>query len=106
MLACSPRPALTVRPQGAVSGPPPLGGPGLGPRPGAGRPNATERTTALRFGAHHLRLDFIALWLTAACHLCLDAPQPVPAQAPLQRPHLPVAVALRIMGHQALHQRP
>ena len=53
-----------------------------------------------------LRLDFIALRLTAACHLRLDAPQPVPAQTPLQRPHLPVAVALRIMGHQPLHQRP
>ena len=34
-------------------------------------PNATERSAALRFGAHHLRLDFIALRLTAACHLRL-----------------------------------
>lgn len=94
------------RPQGSVSGPPPLGGPGLGPRPGAGRPNRTDRTGALQFGASPLRPDFIALRLTAAAHLRLDAPQPVPAQTPLQRPHLPVAVALRIMGHQALHQRP
>ena len=95
-----------LRPQGAVSGLPPLGGPGLGPRPGAGRPNATDRSGALRFAAHPLRLDFIALRFTAACHLRLDAPQPVPAQTPLQRSHLPVAVALWIMGHQALHQCP
>jgi hypothetical protein len=27
--------------------------------------------------------DFIALRLIASCHLCLDSPQPVPAQTPL-----------------------
>jgi len=48
----------------------------------------------------------MTLHLAGLYHLRLNAPQPVPAQTALQRSYLAVAVALRVMGHQARHQLP
>jgi len=61
--------AHAARPQGAVSGPPPLGGPGLGPRPGAGRINPTAPPRSRRWDRQHPDL-----WHGPAPHRSLPSP--------------------------------
>lgn len=101
-----PGPGGSPGPRGPWRERPHWAGPASDPARG---PAASKQRTDPDFSdllPYPLHLNFIALPLIAACHLRLNAPQPVPAQTALQRSHLAVAVALRVMGHQARHQLP
>jgi hypothetical protein len=68
-----------------------LGGPGLGPHPGAGRINPSAPPGSRCWGIASFLPIGIDLKLAGLCHLQLDPLQSLAAQAALQGAHLALA---------------